>query len=507
MTEHDGRSHRPSSRASAAGRPGWFERLTVRSRVIIAVLLLVTFAVVTSGAVDFALDRARLHERVDASLTRAGAEFETLARVGVDPDTGQPFASADQLVRTALQRTIPEPTQGELGVIDGRVAWTAQSEVPLRLEDDPELTAHVVAAAALATSTRGTITTAVTRYEYLVVPVRSEGGGADAIVFAFDMGAEYGAQGAEYLWRALVAVGALVLAWVLTWLLVGRLLEPIGWVRDTAREISDTDLSRRIPVRGDDDLAELTGTVNDMLDRLESTFASQRELLDDVGHELRTPLTVVRGHLELMDPHDPGDALATRDLALDELDRMNRLVEDLILLAKSDGPDFVVPRSVHVGTLVDEVVEKARPLGDRAWRLESFVDVEAELDAQRITQALLQLAANAVHHTSARTVIAFGVAERGDELVFQVRDEGEGVAPEVRANLFDRFVRGSGESRPTHADGRPGLGLGLAIVRSIAVAHGGHVELDSIVGAGSAFRIVVPRTRAHSPTEPIELPR
>src|SRR5699024_2917573 len=132
---------------------------------------------------------------------------------------------------------------------------------------------------------------------------------------------------------ALVAAAALVVLAAVAWVLAGRLLRPVRALREAAEQISDTDLSRRIPVTGTDDLSELTRTVNDMLARLETSFRSQRLLLDDAGHELRTPITIVRGHLEVMDPADPDDAAATRELALSELDRMHRLTDDLVLLA------------------------------------------------------------------------------------------------------------------------------------------------------------------------------
>lgn len=481
--EHAGRTRGPS----------------VRTRVIVAVLALIAFALGATSAVDFGLERSRLAERLDASLDRRLAEFRTLAETGLDPATGAPFATADGLVSTALVRTIPEPTMGELGIVGGRVAWSAPDEVPVRLEEDPAFTAHVVALAAGDGVVRGTLTTDVTRYEYLVIPVRlpDAAPGADALVFAYDLGAEIAELESRYRWRLLSGAVALLLSGALVWLLVGRLLEPIGWVRDTAREITETDLSRRIPVRGRDDLAELTGTVNGMLDRLEATFAGQRRLLDDVGHELRTPLTIVRGHLEVMDEHDPADAASTRALALDELDRMNRLVADLLLLAGSERPGFVAPERVHVGALLDDVLEKARPLGDRRWRLDDFPDAEADLDAQRVTQALLQLAANAVAHSEPGSAITLGARVDADRVRLHVRDEGEGIAPEQQERIFERFTRAG--DRPADGSARAGLGLGLTIVRSIAEAHGGRVEVASSPGRGSEFTLDLPRRTGTAP--------
>ena len=182
----------------------------------------------------------------------------------------------------------------------------------------------------------------------------------------------------------------------------GRLLAPLRTLRETADEITDTDLSRRLPVSGNDDITALTRTVNGMLDRLEEAFVGQRQFLDDAGHELKTPLTVLRGHLELLDVGNPEEIAETRELLLDEVDRMARLVGDLILLAKSDRPDFITRRPVDLTGLTVDVLAKARGLGDRRWTLDETASVTADVDEQRLTQALLQLCDNAVKHTARR---------------------------------------------------------------------------------------------------------
>ena len=163
----------------------------------------------------------------------------------------------------------------------------------------------------------------------------------------------------------------------------GRLLAPLRTLRETADEITDTDLSRRLPVTGNDDITALTRTVNGMLDRLEEAFVGQRQFLDDAGHELKTPLTVLRGHLELLDVGSPDEIAETRELLLDEVDRMARLVGDLILLAKSDRPDFISRRAVDLTGLTVDVLAKARGLGDRRWSL----DETAERHRRRSTSS------------------------------------------------------------------------------------------------------------------------
>ena len=220
----------------------------------------------------------------------------------------------------------------------------------------------------------------------------------------------------------------------------GRLLAPLRTLRETADEITDTDLSRRLPVTGNDDITALTRTVNRMLDRLEAAFVGQRQFLDDAGHELKTPLTVLRGHLELLDVGSPEEIAETRELLLDEIDRMSRLVGDLILLAKSDRPDFVTPRPVDLTGLTVDVLAKARGLGDRAWTLDETASVTVAVDEQRLTQALLQLCDNAVKHTGPGDVVALGSSYDAATARLWVRDTGPGVrAGGPRADL--RAVR------------------------------------------------------------------
>jgi hypothetical protein len=139
-------------------------------------------------------------------------------------------------------------------------------------------------------------------------------------------------------------------------------------------------------VTGADDVTELTMTVNTMLDRLQWAFDTQQQFLDDAGHELRTPLTIVRGHLEVLDVGDPLEVSATRDIVLDELDRMARLVDDLVLLAQARRPDFVRFEPVDLDRLIREALDKAQALADRRWVLDAALPVVVAADAQRLTR-------------------------------------------------------------------------------------------------------------------------
>jgi signal transduction histidine kinase len=288
--------------------------------------------------------------------------------------------------------------------------------------------------------------------------------------------------------RTYTIVAALVLLMVtaVAFWLSGRLLAPLRTLRETADDITETDLSQRLPVTGNDDITALTRTFNGMLDRLEAAFVGQREFLDDAGHELKTPLTVLRGHLELLEVDDPADVAETRLLLLDEIDRMSRLVGDLILLAKSDRPDFLRPQPVDVGVLTRDLVAKARGLGDRHWVADPAADVKVLADEQRLTQAVLQLADNAVKHTGPSDVVAIGSAATPTEVRLWVRDSGPGVPPEDRELIFERF------GRSAVPPGDEGFGLGLSIVGAIVRAHGGSVTVED-ADPGARFVVTLPR--------------
>lgn len=461
-------------------RPAW----SVRARVIAAVVVLTGLALLLSGVIVYNRGHALTQERVAAELGRAADEFRALATEGVDAATGARFAAAEPLLRVAVQRSVLAPTEGVLGIVDGRVRWAAQSGVELRLEDDPEFVAAVLPLAGASTISQGTLATSLRDYRYLVVPVGfGDAAPSGALVRAVDFGAEEALLGEVSRSFVLVAVGSLLLVGLLIWLLVGRLLEPISWMRRTADEISETDLGARIPVRGADDVSALAETFNSMLDRLEGAVGAQRALLDDVGHELRTPLTIMRGHLELLDPHDPDDVAATRALVLDEADRMGRLVDDLLALAKAERAEFMQPEATDLARLTDETLVKATALGPRHWVLDELAEAEVVLDPQRVAQAWLQLAANAVRFSADGSTVGLGSRIEGEQVRLWVRDEGVGIDPADHERVLRRFERGSAAG---------GSGLGLAIVAAIARAHGGRVEIESERGRGSRISMVVP---------------
>jgi len=285
-----------------------------------------------------------------------------------------------------------------------------------------------------------------------------------------------------------VSVVGLLLAALAAWVVAGQILTPVRLIRRAAAEITERDLTQRIPVAGRDDIAALAAQFNAMLDRLEQAFGTQRQFVDDASHELRTPITIVRGHLELMGD-DPAERADVVRLCTDELDRMSRIVADLLVLATAERPDFVQPAPVEVTELTSDIYAKCRALGDRDWRLPAIGEGVASLDQQRVTQAMVQLAQNAVQHTGPGAEIQVASTVSDDNLSFWVADRGPGIPPADADKIFGRFTRGSTNGAATH---RPGAGLGLAIVQAIAEAHNGTVSLHQTPGGGATFLLTLP---------------
>uniref|UniRef100_UPI001E65AC12 sensor histidine kinase n=1 Tax=Microbacterium sp. UFMG61 TaxID=2745935 RepID=UPI001E65AC12 len=288
---------------------------------------------------------------------------------------------------------------------------------------------------------------------------------------------------------AWVALIGLLLSSGVAWLVAGQILAPVREVYRVARDISEHDLTARVPVEGTDDIAAVAATFNGMLDRLETVHATQQRFVDDAGHELRTPITIVRGQLELLS-EDPEERAATLRLVSGELDRMSRIVTDLLVLARAEQPDFVRVANCEVSTLTLDIEAKAQALGDRRWQLVEIAEGPTALDPQRVTQAVLQLAANAMQVTEAGDRIELGSRFDGSgadrRLRVWVRDSGPGVAAADAERIFERFARGDS------AGVRRGSGLGLAIVRAIADGHGGSAWVDSVLGEGATFGIDIP---------------
>lgn len=269
-------------------------------------------------------------------------------------------------------------------------------------------------------------------------------------------------------------------------------LRPLDAIARTAQEINQKrDLSRRIADRGPlDEIGRLATTFNDMLDQIQGMFERQRQFLADVSHELRTPLTTIRGEIELMRRFDRLDPEGV-DAVHGEAERMARLVEDLLLLARSN--EQLARRSVPVALegIVEDVLRQARVLaGDHHVVLSGDVQPVAVMgDGDHLKQLLLNLVSNALRHTPAGTRVTVGLRRAGSEAELTVADDGPGIPAEDLPFVFDRFYRV--DKARARASG--GTGLGLSIVHAIATGHGGRVTVTSDVGRGTVFTVYLPQ--------------
>jgi two-component system OmpR family sensor kinase len=460
-------------------------RLDVRVRVLATVLTLTAVGMALAGTVSVFAELSQNRQHVDRTIEADVKEFRALAATGLTME-GQRITGVDSLMDTALKKLLA--SQGETFLALGSRELVSSADRPVKLEKLGEVSAVVRAVKVDDPVRIQEVGTSAGPIRLAVIPARVVGDptvGKFVIGYPMRMGQRQVLANAQTF--ALVSALSLALVGVVGWLVAGRLLRPLRLLRSAAEDISHTDLSLRIPVRGHDDINELTRTVNAMLDRLQSAFETQQNFLDDAGHELRTPLTIVRGHLEVLDTADPGEVSDVRALVLDELDRMGRLVDDLIMLAKARRPDFLRPAPLDLDRLVDEVADKAAALGPRRWQVDARPGACVVADAQRLTQALLQLADNAVRHTRPGDEIGIGAGtDPLGRVRLWVRDTGAGVHPEDAERIFERFGRAS------VGRGDEGSGLGLASVSAIAAAHGGQVTLDSRPGHGATFTLVLP---------------
>ncbi len=454
-----------------------------RTRILATYLVLLAFSSVVSVLAIRQILVVRTAERVDSALTQEVEEFRRLAVNGIDPATSRRFGDDLRgLFDLYFRRTVPGEGEAILAFVDGRLYATVSSGRGGR----PNFADVAERWGAVTSARRGTVDSAMGEVRYLAVPVRSERRSGVFVVTA-SLGAERAEVDEAVRVAAGVTLAVLLIASVLAWLIAGRVLAPLRVLTETARDLSETDLKRRIPTTGPDEVAELARTFNAMVARLDGAFGSQRAFIDDASHELRTPITIVRGHLELLEQDNPEERRETIALVTDELDRMSRFVDDLLLLAKAQRPDFLRLDDVDLWALGDELITKARGLGDREWRLEARTGGTIRADRQRLTQAMMGLAQNASQHTAPGDPILLGLAADSREASLWVRDSGPGVPEADRARIFERFARASASRRRSE-----GAGLGLSIVRAIAEAHGGRVELESRNGSGATFTVIIP---------------
>jgi len=320
----------------------------------------------------------------------------------------------------------------------------------------------------------------------------------------------------------LISLVLILLVTVLSRPVLKRTTRRVEELASAAGALRAGDLTTRVPVAGEDEVARLQADFNAMAAELERTMQelaaerdtvahvlqSQRELVAAVSHELRTPVATLRGYLESALEHwheEPPPSLRA-DLAImaRETEQLQRLIDDLFTLSRVEAGQLPLRlEGVDVGTVLRRCADAAAGLAWERSRVEVLVEVTPDLppahaDAARLEQIVRNLLANAVRHTPPGGLVLLGAERDGDAIVVQVSDTGEGIAPEDLPRIWERFYRGAG----ARDDARGGSGLGLALVKELTEAMGGSVAVESTPGQGSRFTVRLPLAHTPAPTRP-----
>jgi len=285
----------------------------------------------------------------------------------------------------------------------------------------------------------------------------------------------------------------LIVAAALAYFLACKALAPVEQLRQQAAEITAERLDRRLPVHNpSDELGMLAQTINSMIGRLEHSFDEVRRFTADASHELRTPIAVIRSEAELgVDAARDSEATQERfESILEECGRLTSVTSQLLTLSREDAGVVQPGRHlVPIAPLIDDTVESLRPLAitkQQEMAAEAGCEVEIVADPDRLQQVFHNLIDNAIKYAPEGSRIRVTLRRDGSNAIVTVEDNGPGIPPEHLSRVFDRFYRVNKNSDPG------GAGLGLSIVQSIVMSLGGRVEVESIAGKGSSFRVFLP---------------
>ncbi|ACK67490.1 histidine kinase [Rippkaea orientalis PCC 8801] len=459
-----------------------------RSRILMwYVLLLLGFIGLSIPVFSYFVFQ-EVDQRVRQDLEEDLESFETFLKEFTTKasTTNNPKEELSTFFEQLLLAVIPEDDTFLITIIDGKFYRSSPRGLPKPMQKDSALMNHWQDLTQNKTLQKTEVDSEIGKIIYIAKPIILQEEISGVFVVAHvTTGEKQEALDAIIITIEVLFLG-LILAIFLAWIASGKVLIPLQKLAIAAQQIGESDLTRRIIVQGSGEIAELGIAFNQMMDRLQTSFESQQNFLNDAGHELRTPITIIRGHLELMGD-DPQDQQETITLVLDELDRMARLVDDLSLLAKAERPDFLQLEMIDISDFTEELYLKAIGLKSRHWLLENKAKGQLMIDRQRITQAIMNLAQNASQHTRESDQITIGSTEDNHFIRLWVKDTGQGINKQDQQRIFNRFVRLNVRSSSE------GSGLGLSIVKAIAEAHGGRVELISEIGEGSIFTIILPK--------------
>lgn len=305
-------------------------------------------------------------------------------------------------------------------------------------------------------------------------------------------------QSLAALSRTLIIAGLLtiLIAFGIGWILAGATLRPIHHITQTAQVIGrESDFTRRVDYKGpNDEVGQLASTFNSMLTRLQEAYQSvsralglQRDFVADVSHELRTPLTTIRGDIELLRREPPLPEDEKSDVLTDvveESDRLMRLVNNLLLLARADAGQSLMHEPILIQALIAEACKLARQLDRQRAIVEEVQDISVTGDRDALKQVLLILLDNAIKYTTEEITVS--AEAEGEQGLIRVDDKGPGIPPEKLEHVFDRFYRGEAETKVI------GFGLGLSIAKVLVEGQGGTIKIESKVGLGTTVKVRLP---------------
>lgn len=453
-------------------------RATILGWILIPLLLAMTATYFQTAA----LLRSSLAISIDEQLGQEANELSLLAQRAIDPVSGEPYTSAQQVLELFIRRNVPDQNELIFVVVNGTVTERSSGEQLGRLDRDQAFVGEV---SKLIDPELGDYVFQNQSVRYIAVPVNGieDKGHMVAAIFVEEKLAPVVAT--LYQLAALMVL-SFALAGSAGWFIAGRILRPIRKLGEFTRSTADgTGVDRLKGFNENSEIGGIAKDFNSMLDRTASAFESQRRFVDDAGHELKTPLTIVRGHLDLIKAA-PNEATVSLGIIEDEVVRMTRIVKDLQMLTKSTEPGFVQKAEIEPSELIDEVFVKTSSLANRKWAVEATDLGVRQLDRQRMVQALIQLVDNAIKHTEDGDSIVIGSRIIDQRVELYVGDSGPGIPEEARSRVMERFVRGGWTAQDTE-----GSGLGLAIVDAIAKGHQGEVfiQASSLGGAEVGIRL------------------
>lgn len=499
---------------------------SLRWRIISWIVLVVFTALTAVIYITDAVRQSEIYEAANLTVTQEVQEFQRFTVEGTGSTSSQGYNDPAHLLEVYLSSQIPANNEFLFGIAgNGFIAQDLSKESRVTTTRELGKTDPIIQEVINSPDSAGVITHLEPYSIHWGKVELGVEGSTDKNYFAILAFTQSAHEDLRAQNQVLILIGAiaLIIAVLVAWFISGQIIRPVQQVDDVARSIADSnDLSQRVPVSGNDEIARLSATFNTMLDRIDEAYKTQRQFVDDAGHELRTPITVVRGNLELLESSNPEQRARSIEICMAELDRMTRMVNDMLTLAVVDAgsAEFIAKKPTDVSELTIDIDDKAFVLSGGRTKVTSIAEGEVDLDPQRITEAILELVRNATKYSTPETPITISSHKDDKNLTLSVHNVGTPIPEAEMFKLFQRFHRGdtqavpasahstnntssnstnqqsdkstsSASSTPAHNRLGKGAGLGLSIVQAIAHAHGGRVDALSDK-SGTTFSAIIP---------------